>query len=113
VITNTATVLGVPLELYIPELGIAIDYQSSRYQRTQDTGIVKEYMCGKRGVEYVWVPHRKGCSEVEYARKIKAAFQTVHVYLPSDEEDDIDLIHRKFREWRLKKLQSIVNSTDL
>ena len=113
VTTNTETVLGVPLELYIPELGIAIDYQSSRYQRTQDTGIVKEYMCGKRGVEYVRVPHRKGCSEVEYARKIKAAFQTVHVYLPSDEEDDIDLIHRKFREWRLKKLQSIENSADL
>ncbi len=63
---------------------------------------MKEYMCGKRGVKYVWVPHQKGASEIEYARKIKAEFQTVHVYLSSDEEEDIELIHRKFWEWRAK-----------
>lgn len=33
VITNTDTALGVPLALYIPELGLAIDYLSSQYPR--------------------------------------------------------------------------------
>ncbi len=61
---------------------------------------VKGYICEKRGIRYVWVPLRRKDSLSEYAQRMKLALQKVHVYFPSDEEQDVELLRRLFDDWR-------------
>lgn len=87
---------GLPLENYIPDLRIAIETA----ERQKEEAKVKGYICEKRGIRYVWVPLRRKDSLSEYAQRMKLALQKVHVYFPSDEEQDVELLRRLFDDWR-------------
>lgn len=89
---------GLPLENYIPDLRIAIETA----ERQKEEVKVKGYICEKRGIRYVWVPLRRKDSLSEYAQRMKLALQKVHVYFPSDEEQDVELLRRLFDDWRRK-----------
>lgn len=38
--------------------------------------------------------------EVEFARKIKKALRSVHIFITSDERQDTEFIRKRFYEWR-------------
>ena len=45
--------------------------------------------------------------ETAYAREIKKAFQKAHIYISSDEDDDLAVIHKNFSDWRSKIKESV------
>ena len=86
--------LGVPLETYIPSEKLAIESESA----DENIEIMKEYMCKQRGIRLIKLP-MKG-TELDYADSLKRTFQSVHIFISSDTEEDVEIIRNTFERWR-------------
>ena len=86
--------LGVPLETYIPSEKLAIESGSA----DENIEIMKAYMCKQRGLRLIKLP-MKG-TELDYANSLKKAFQSVHIFISSDTEEDVEIIKNTFERWR-------------
>lgn len=86
--------LGVPLETYIPSEKLAIESGSA----DENIEIMKAYMCKQRGIRMIKLP-MKG-TELDYANSLKKAFQSVHIFISSDTEEDVEIIKNTFERWR-------------
>jgi hypothetical protein len=86
--------LGVPLETYIPSEKLAIESGSA----DENIEIMKAYMCKQRGIRLIKLP-MKG-TELDYANSLKKAFQSVHIFISSDTEEDVEIIKNTFERWR-------------
>ena len=86
--------LGVPLETYIPLEKLAIESKSA----DENIEIMKAYMCKQRGIRLIKLP-MKG-TELDYANNLKKAFQSVHIFISSDTEEDVEIIKNTFERWR-------------
>ena len=60
--------------------------------------IMKAYMCKQRGIRLIKLP-MKG-TELDYANNLKKAFQSVHIFISSDTEEDVEIIKNTFERWR-------------
>ena len=60
--------------------------------------IMKAYMCKQRGIRLIKLP-MKG-TELDYADSLKKAFQSVHIFISSDTEEDVEIIKNTFERWR-------------
>ena len=87
--------LGVPLETYIPSEKLAIESGSA----DENIEIMKAYMCKQRGIRLIKLP-MKGGTELDYANSLKKAFQSVHIFISSDTEEDVEIIKNTFERWR-------------
>ena len=67
---------GIPLDVYIPLEQVAIQVNTD----SEKIDILKEHLCKQRG--------------------IKAAFQSVHIFISSDTEEDVRIIRKIFKNWR-------------
>ena len=95
-VLNSATLLGIPLDAYIPELRLAIDTQSIGKKEAD----LKRYLCGKRKIAYVQVVMSDKSDLTEYAHKIVLAFQKAHAFIRIDEESLVAELRRRFRIWQ-------------
>ena len=86
--------LGVPLETYIASEKLAIESGSA----DKNIEIMKAYMCKQRGIRLIKLP-MKG-TELDYANSLKKAFQSVHIFISSDTEEDVEIIKNTFERWR-------------
>ena len=86
--------LGVPLETYIPSEKLTIESGSA----DENLEIMKAYMCKQRGIRLIKLP-MKG-TELDYANNLKKAFQSVHIFISSDTEEDVEIIKNTFERWR-------------
>ena len=86
--------LGVPLETYIASEKLAIESESA----DENIEIMKAYMCKQRGIRLIKLP-MKG-TELDYANSLKKAFQSVHIFISSDTEEDVEIIKNTFERWR-------------
>ena len=62
--------------------------------------ILKEHLCKQRGIKLIKLPMKPNEAEPEYAQRIKAAFQSVHIFITSDTEEDVGTIRNVFENWR-------------
>ena len=46
------------------------------------------------------LPMKTNETEIAYAQRIKAAFQSVHIFITSDTEEDVGTIRNVFENWR-------------
>ena len=89
-------VLGIPLDTYIPSEQVAIEVNCG----SEDMEILKEHLCQQRGIKRIKLPMKTNETEIAYAQRIKAAFQSVHIFISSDTEQDCRIIKRIFENWR-------------
>ena len=82
------------LETYIPSEKLAIESGSA----DENIEIMKAYMCKQRGIRLIKLP-MKG-TELDYANNLKKAFQSVHIFISSDTEEDVEIIKNTFERWR-------------
>ena len=61
---------------------------------------VKEHLCKQRRIKLIKLPMNPNEAEPEYAQRIKAAFQNVHIFISSDTEEDVKIIRKIFKNWR-------------
>ena len=67
---------------------------------------LKAYICRKQGIKLLKLPYKTNEGEIEYIRKIKKAYQSVHIFIASDDEKDAAIIRKRFQEWRKQIYQS-------
>ncbi|MEQ2547211.1 zinc-ribbon domain-containing protein [Dorea ammoniilytica] len=89
-------VLGIPLDTYIPSEQVAIEVNSG----SEDMEILKEHLCQQRGIKRIKLPMKSNETESAYAQRIKAAFQSVHIFITSDTEEDVGTIRNVYENWR-------------
>ena len=99
---NTDTEIGLPLETYIVNEGLAIESKNLSEEKER----LKAYICRKQGIKLLKLPYKTNEGEIEYIRKIKKAYQSVHIFIASDDEKDAAIIRKRFQEWRKQIYQS-------
>lgn len=93
---DTDKVIGIPLEMYVPEENAAIETVGG----TEEIETLKAYLCRKREIKLIKIPYTVGSSEADFAEKIKKAFRSIHIFITSNEDEDIAFIRQRFFEWR-------------
>lgn len=99
---NTDAEIGLPLEVYIVNEGLAIESKNLSEEKER----LKAYICRKQGIKLLKLPYKANEGEIEYIRKIKKAYQSVHIFIASDDEKDAAIIRKRFQEWRKQIYQS-------
>lgn len=97
------SIIGIPLESYIPEEKLAIETAKPNENEYR----LKQYLCKKRSIKLVYIPYGR-TDEISLLEKIKQAFRSVHIYINSDTEKDAEIIRQRFYEWRLRQSQSVI-----
>ena len=88
--------LGIPIDVYIPSEQVAIEVNLG----SEKIETLKEHLCKQRDVKLIRLPIKEYETETEYAQRIKAAFQSVHIFISSNTEEDCRIIKRIFENWR-------------
>lgn len=99
---NTDIEIGLPLETYIVNERLAIESKVLSEEKER----LKAYICRKQGIKLLKLPYKANEGEIEYIRKIKKAYQSVHIFIASDDERDTAIIRKRFKEWRKQIYQS-------
>lgn len=99
---NTDIEIGLPLETYIVNERLAIEAKVLSEEKER----LKAYICRKQGIKLLKLPYNADEGEIEYIRKIKKAYQSVHIFIASDDEKDTAIIRKRFQEWRKQIYQS-------
>ena len=99
---NTDIEIGLPLETYIVNESLAIESKDLSEEKER----LKVYICRKQGIKLLKLPYKENEEEIEYIRKIKKAYQSVHIFIASDDEKDAAIIRKRFQEWRKQIYQS-------
>lgn len=99
---NTDIEIGLPLETYIVNERLAIEAKVLSEEKER----LKAYICRKQGIKLLKLPYNADEGEIEYIRKIKKAYQSVHIFIASDDEKDAAIIRKRFKEWRKQIYQS-------
>ena len=89
-------VLGIPLDTYIPSEQVAIEVNIG----SEDMEILKEHLCLQRGIKRIKLPMKSNETESSYLQRIKAVFQSVHIFITSDTEEDVRRIRNVYENWR-------------
>ena len=82
--------------MYVPVEISAIESVSG----TEEIETLKAYLCRKREIKLIKIPYTLGNSEADFAEKIKKAFRSIHIFITSNEDEDIAFIRQRFFEWR-------------
>lgn len=88
--------LGIPLETYIPDEKLAVEWSNS----TEQIEILKEHLCRQRNITLIKIPFKRQETYIDYAERIKAAFRKLHIFIASDTKRDTQIIRSTFTEWR-------------
>ena len=85
------------MDAYIPELRLAIEAEATTVteQRHQ---MVKEHICECNGIRYVKIKNTPDL--IKTAQAIKEAFRKCHTFFASNDEEDIELLRKRFLNWR-------------
>lgn len=102
VLLGSDKLLGLPLETYIPSEGLTIE---SSYA-SEEIKTLKEHLCRQRGIKLIKMPMNKNESEADYAERVKGAFRSVHIFISSDTDEDVEIIRKKLTEWREARKQA-------
>lgn len=99
---NTDTEIELPLEAYIVNEELAIEAKDLSEEKQR----LKAYICRKQDIKLLKLPYKANKGEIEYICKIKKAYQSVHIFIASDDEKDAAIIRKRFQEWRKQIYQS-------
>ena len=97
------SIIGIPLETYIPEEKLAIETSKPNDNILR----LKQYLCKKRNIKLVYIAYGR-TDEISLLEKIKQVFRSVHIYINSDTEKDAENIKQRFYDWRLRQSQSVI-----
>lgn len=98
VVLRSGTAVGLPIDVYIPELQLAIDTVKPTNDEGRRSETIKQFICGKQNIQYNLVPYKK--DEEKYAMEIRKLFRRNYIFIKSDIQKDIDLIRKRFAKWR-------------
>ena len=104
VITRSADLIGLPIEIYIPEVKLAIDLVDQRSREPGSAQIWKRHLCKARGISLVEIGMDRKKDSLHLLRSVKKSFQKKSLFVSSDEDEDLILLRGVFDKLREKKV---------
>ena len=96
VIFNEDKVIGLPLELYIPDERIAIEFSNEPDKIEK----VKMFMCNKRDISLIKIQYEKD-KKIELVDEIKKIIQKCRINYQSNSDEDITNIREMYMKQKL------------
>ncbi len=90
--------IGVPMDVYIPELNLAFVFPYKGTETERNTGMVIDHLCSKRGIHCEYIQAKQEPEDLCLA--IKQGFSKAHLFITSDNRMDIALVRGRFLRWR-------------
>lgn len=88
---------GFVLDAYLPEIRIAFSFPYKGTRLEEDIGDVIQHLCEMRNIRYISISPKYKKEEI--CVKIKQAFQKAHLFINSDNQDDLMQIRKSFFEF--------------
>lgn len=98
VATFDDSIIGLPLETYIPDMFFAIERVNEKTGNESERA-VKEHLCKMNGISYFEVSAK---TRIELADKIKKIFREKNIYILSDSKRILSNVKRLFSGGRTK-----------
>ena len=95
---NDEETIGITLDAYIPELKLAVALIGNGTKAEEEAVLVTQHLCKVRGLLFDTVSFKDSAEGV--CRGVKKAFQGAHIYITSDNDDDVRTAHRQFFRWK-------------
>ena len=95
---NDEETIGITLDAYIPELKLAVAVIGNGTKTEEEAVLVTQHLCKVRGLLFDTVSFKDSAEGV--CRGVKKAFQGAHIYITSDNDDDVRTAHRQFFRWK-------------
>ena len=95
---NDEETIGITLDAYIPELKLAVAVIGNGTKAEEEAVLVTQHLCKVRGLLFDTVSFKDSAEGV--CRGVKKAFQGAHIYITSDNDDDVRTAHRQFFRWK-------------
>ena len=95
---NDEETIGITLDAYIPELKLAVTVIGNGTKTEEEAVLVTQHLCKVRGLLFDTVSFKDSAEGV--CRGVKKAFQGTHIYITSDNDDDVRTAHRQFFRWK-------------
>ena len=86
------------IDAYIPELKLAVALIGNGTKAEEEAVLVTQHLCKVRGLLFDTVSFKDSAEGV--CRGVKKAFQGTHIYITSDNDDDVRTAHRQFFRWK-------------
>lgn len=95
---------GLPLGAYIPEIGLAIDFESVSGKGAETIHAWNRYICKTRGItlEEICLGHQ--FDVIRLLKMIKTAFRKKNIFISSDEEEDLGALREAYDKLRERKV---------
>ena len=108
---NDETLIGLPLDVLIPSVGVAIETKElSGFRKKTEECSVRHLLCKKQGIELytivdIEVPEDpniiyRGSSLTDLLEAVLTAFRRSNIYINAEPEKDIELIRKNYFRWR-------------
>lgn len=95
---NDEETIGITLDAYIPELKLAVAVIGNGTKAEEEAVLVTQHLCKVRGLLFDTVSFKDSAEGV--CRGVKKAFQGAHIYITSDNDDDVRTARRQFFRWK-------------
>ena len=89
VVLRTTDVIGLPVDAYIPYFNLVVD----GFEHSRKIEAVKKSLCNQNGITYCEINSK---DPFAMAAQIKALFRKNHVYITSENENDIRFCRNLF-----------------
>ena len=100
VLLDDDNAIGVPLDAVIPELKLSFVFPYKGTNREDSVMEVLKYLCEKRGLLHEEIRAKE---PIEICIAIKQAFARAHIYINSDNEQDVATVRERFLSWRKQR----------
>ena len=104
VITRNSDLIGLPIEIYIPEVKLAIDLVDQKRQEPSSTQTWKRHLCKARGISLVEIRVNRKTDSLHLLQSVRKSFQKKSLFIPSDDEEDLIMLRRVFDKLREKNV---------
>ena len=97
---NIDSVIGIPLEAFVPELKAAFEFEKKR-ERESKVRNVKRHLCSSKGLAFAVIRTRD--SPEEMVAEIRKALNAVHIYPSGKPDEDIDIAREQYELMKIKR----------
>lgn len=90
-------VIGISLDIFIPSLRLAFVFPSRGTTRERSELGVIQHLCSNAGIILVLIESR---DQLTICTEIKQGFARAHIYIDSDNDEDLALVKKRFMQWQ-------------
>ena len=97
--------LGLQIGAFVPEIGLAIDFDEGTGRKASTVQAWKRHVCDTRGITFIEIQIGRKYDKIRLLQSIKKAFQKKSIHFRSDEEEDLQMLRNAFNRLRERNVR--------